>query len=242
MISVAACLAIIAVLLYTTTALPPFGDPQNPTNNEVPKRYIEQGVTDTGALNIVTGMILDYRAFDTFGEAIILITGALAVILLLRNEEGKYDEFDALLHEMEEPRHDDILKEMSRFLVPVIMLVGIYIVTSGHLNPGGGFSGGAVIGSGVILHASAFGTKKARLFFSYNTFRRTTAIAITFYALIKGYVFFTGANSITPIIPLGTPGNILSAGFILPLNIAIGLVVASVMYTLYILFSKGEMR
>lgn len=35
-------------------------------------RYIEQGLSETGAVNIVTGMILDYRAFDTFGESCVL--------------------------------------------------------------------------------------------------------------------------------------------------------------------------
>lgn len=240
-ISAAACIAVIVVLLYTVASLPPFGEASNPTNNEVPERYIESGVAETGAVNIVAGIILDYRAFDTLGELTVLFAGALAVILLLRNE-GEYDEFNALLHEMEEPRHDDILKEVSKILVPIIMIFGIYIITGGHISPGGGFSGGAILGSSLILYASAFGTKAARRFFSFKTFQRVVAASMLFYILVKGFSFFAGANDIEAIIPLGTPGDILSGGLIMPLNIAIGLVVASVMYTLYVLFSKGEMR
>mgnify|MGYP006976618559 CR=1 FL=1 len=40
-------------------------------------------------------------------------------------------------------------------------------------------------------------------------------------------------------IPLGTPGDILSSGLILPLNICVGLVVACTMYAFYAMFRKG---
>ena len=42
-------------------------------------------------------------------------------------------------------------------------------------------------------------------------------------------------------IPLGTPGAILSSGFILPLNICVGLIVMCTMYAFYTLFRKGGM-
>ena len=70
--SVLLCAGIIAVLLWTVSYLPVFGDAKNPDNNEVSARYIEKGLQETGAVNIVTGMILDYRAFDTFGESNVL--------------------------------------------------------------------------------------------------------------------------------------------------------------------------
>ena len=41
--------------------------------------------------------------------------------------------------------------------MPVILLYGMYIVLNGHLSPGGGFSGGAVMGAGLILYLNAFG-------------------------------------------------------------------------------------
>ena len=239
-ISVLTCVIIIGVLISVTTALPPFGDKDNPTNNEVPAKYIESGVQDTGAVNVVAGMILDYRAFDTFGESCVLFCSACSVIMLLRNH-GERDAFDTLLHEMEDPLHDEILKQIARILVPLIMTFGIYVVLGGHLGPGGGFSGGAIIGSALILFASAFGTKVARRFYSYKTFCRIVPSALIFYALAKGYSFYTGANHIPSGIPLGTPGDIISAGLILPLNICVGLIVASVMYVFYVLFSKGEM-
>ena len=53
--------------------------------------------------------------------------------------------------------------------------------------------------------------------------------------------FYTGANEIHSVIPLGTPGAILSSGLILILilNICVGIVVAGTMYTFYVMFRKG---
>lgn len=85
--SVLFAVGIICILLLTVSKLPRFGDAHNPAVNEVYKRYIEKGVEETGATNIVAGIILDYRAFDTFGEAVILFTGAISVITLLSDVE-----------------------------------------------------------------------------------------------------------------------------------------------------------
>lgn len=52
-------------------------------------KYIEDGLQDTGAVNIVTGMILDYRAFDTFGESNVLFIATCTVLILLRNDKKK---------------------------------------------------------------------------------------------------------------------------------------------------------
>lgn len=57
----------------------------NPTLNEVPVRYIEDGVEEAGATNIVAGVLLDYRAFDTFGEAAMVFSAAIGVIFLIKD-------------------------------------------------------------------------------------------------------------------------------------------------------------
>ncbi len=56
------------------------------------KYYIDHGVTDTGALNIVTSIYLGYRAYDTLGEATVFFAAALGVFMLLRRSgEGEKD-------------------------------------------------------------------------------------------------------------------------------------------------------
>ena len=244
--SVLLCALIIGVFLWTTVHLPPFGSADNPANNEVPTRYIESGVAETGAINFVTGMILDYRAFDTFGESCVLFIASCCVLVLLRIDasNGKSrarsrgpQEDDRLF----EPKNDVILQRAAFILVPFILVFGVYIVLNGHLSPGGGFSGGAVLGSGLILYLNAFGFAKTERFFTEKVYRRVTLCALTFYCLAKSYSFFTGANHLESGIPLGTPGAILSSGLILPLNICVGLVVMCTMYAFYTLFRKGGM-
>lgn len=242
--SVILCLGIISVLLWTIAYLPEIGNAGNPDNNEVSARYIEQGLKETGAVNIVTGMILDYRAFDTFGESCVLFIASCCVLVLLRID-GDSEGGRAKKRQMEtndrifEPKNDIILQKCACVLVPVILLFGIYIVLNGHLSPGGGFSGGAVLGSGLILYLNAFGFKKSERLFNGKVYRRITVSALTFYCLAKSYSFFTGANHLESKIPLGTPGDIISSGLILPLNICVGLVVACTMYAFYTLFRKG---
>lgn len=135
---------------------------------------------------------------------------------------------------------DEILKVIVEILFPFIMMFGIMVVLNGHLSPGGGFSGGTILGAGLILYSTAFGFEKVRSFFNFKIFSRAISFSLIFYAIAKGYSFITGAAHIDSGIPLGTPGRILSAGLILPLNIAIGIVVACTIYGLYSLFTQGD--
>lgn len=251
------CLTLISILLVNVSWLPQNGNPDNPVNNEVSARYIESGLEETGAVNIVTGMILDYRAFDTFGESNVLFIATVTVLILMRIDKEKkapvkkgtpvyqkpVDELTVeeaeVYDRIYEPKNDVILQKVAGFLVPIIIIFGIYVVLNGHLSPGGGFSGGAIIGAGLILYLNAFGFEKTERFFTEKTYKWTCFSALTFYCLAKSYSFFTGANHLESGIPLGTPGAILSSGLILPLNICVGLVVACTMYAFYALFRKG---
>ena len=243
------CVTMIALLLYTVASLPQFGSAEHPINNEVSARYIEQGLQETGAVNIVTGMILDYRAFDTLGESSVLFSAAMIVLLLLRldAQSERYSPLARAVRENPhadtyyEPSHDAILQRTAKVLSPFIVLLGIYVVLNGHLSPGGGFSGGAIIGAGLIVYVTAFGFADIRRFFTYRTYQRTVLLALMTYAVSKCYSFYTGANGLHSAIPLGTPGAILSSGLILVLNVCVGFIVACTMYAFYALFRKGEL-
>ena len=236
-LSVLLCVGIIGVLVRTAGSLPSFGGAENPANNEVSRRYIEQGLQETGAVNIVAGMILDYRAFDTLGESNVLFAAACAVMLLLRALGWREGGTELPGHE---PHSDIILQKISTVLVPLILLYGMYVILNGHLSPGGGFSGGAVMGAGLILCANAFGSEVTRKFFTFRTFQLVSLFALSFYALSKAYSFFTGANGLHSFITAGTPGRIFSAGLIPYLNLAVGLVVCCTMYGLYGVFRRGD--
>ena len=238
-VSVLFVIVLMCILLYVVSYLPPTGNPANPDNNEVSAKYIEDAMKDTGAVNIVTGMILDYRAFDTLGESNVLFLATCTVFILLRadkvSKKQKEEENDRLY----EPKNDIILQNAAFFLVPMIIIFGIYVILNGHLSPGGGFSGGAIIGSGLILYVNAYGFKKMERFFTQKTYKTICFVSLLFYCLAKTYSFYCGAHHLETGIPLGTPGDILSAGFILPLNICVGMVVACTMYAFYAMFRKG---
>lgn len=229
------CAGLIMVLLTAVSFLPPVGEANKPDNNEVSARYIEKGLQETGAVNIVTGMILDYRAFDTLGESHVLFVATITVLVLMRKNKGEREDDDRIY----EPKNDTILQKVAFLLVPMIMIFGIYVILNGHLSPGGGFSGGAIIGAGLILYLNAFGFAKTERFFTEKTYKTVCFCSLSFYCLAKSYSFYTGANGLHSGILLGTPGAILSSGLILPLNICVGLVVACTMYAFYALFRKG---
>lgn len=236
------CLFLVAMLLIAVSYLPSYGHFDNPVNNEVAERYIENGLQETGAVNIVTGMILDYRAFDTLGESHVLFIATCTVLILLRKDRKK-DEHGkdiSVSDRIYEPKNDVILQMAARVLVPPIIIFGIYVILGGHLGPGGGFSGGAIIGAGLILYLNAFGFQKTERFFTGKTYKVLSVCALGCYCLAKSYSFYTGANHIESVIPLGTPGAILSSGLILILNICVGIVVAGTMYTFYVMFRKGD--
>lgn len=239
MMSVIFCVMFIAVLLYTVSYLPRTGNAKNPDNNEVAERYIEYGLQDTGAVNIVTGMILNYRGFDTFGETCVLFIATSCVMILLMVNEEELKKTIELNDRRYEPKNDVILQKVASVLVPVIFIFGIYVILNGHLSPGGGFSGGAIIGAGMILYVSAFGFHKTQKFFNENRYKGVKVTALTLYGILMIYYFYTGANGIDNHIPLGKPGSILSSGMILPINIFVGSEVACTMYAFYALFRRG---
>lgn len=234
------CIFLVVMLLAAVSDLPSFGDKDNPVNNEVSERYIEKGLQETGAVNIVTGMILDYRAFDTLGESHVLFIAACTVLILLRTDKKSDKEEQEENDRIHEPKNDMILQAAAKILVPPIFIFGLYLILAGHLGPGGGFSGGAVIGAGLILYLNAFGFAETERFFTAKLYRRMSFGALTCYSMAKSYSFYTGANHIESMIPLGTPGAIVSSGLILLLNICVGIVVAGTMYTFYVMFRKGN--
>jgi multicomponent Na+:H+ antiporter subunit B len=72
-----------AVLFSASAALPPVGDAAAPAATHVSPRYIERSLAETGARNMVTAVLADYRGYDTLGETTVIFTAGLACLLLL---------------------------------------------------------------------------------------------------------------------------------------------------------------
>lgn len=134
-----------------------------------------------------------------------------------------------------------ILNEIGKILIPFIQLFSIYVIFHGHLSPGGGFAGGTILGASLILYRIVYGKEKAQKKFTYRRLMTAMCGALMFYGILKGYSFITGGAHVHALqIPLGEPGRILSGGYLLPLNISVGIVVSITMYLFFNLFYEGE--
>ncbi|HAK47423.1 MAG TPA: sodium:proton antiporter [Spirochaeta sp.] len=183
---------------------------------EVSSHYIEKGPAELGSANIVTAVVVTYRGLDTLGEVTILFAAAAVVGLLNhlnRNESSIRRE------------GSELLNTASTLLFPLIFLFGAYVFINGHLSPGGGFQGGAIIASGVVLTVLANPNRKIG--------HRVLSIIESLSGLIYVALGAAGALLIANgfldnrIIPLGEFGSLFSAGIIPVIYSVIGLKVGS---------------
>ena len=72
-----------AALVYGTLDMPDFGDPNAPANAYVRPEYLERTVHEIDVPNVVTAILASYRGFDTLGEAAVVFTAGIGVLLLL---------------------------------------------------------------------------------------------------------------------------------------------------------------
>ena len=120
-----------------------------------------------------------------------------------------------------------IVTMISRKLVPFILLFGLYLISYGHLSPGGGFQGGVVLASGIILLFLSHGFTLVQMSFSERRLS-LTVLGLVFLFLLLGWAgLILGKHFLSNILLLGEVGEIPSAGFILLLNMIIGLKVGA---------------
>ena len=107
--------------------------------------FASHGAQEVGAANLVTAIVVTYRGFDTLGEITILFLTASIISFFLKLKDEEKD--NRITHR----DTSELLVTASQLLIPIIFLFGIYVFMNGHLTPGGGFQGGAIIATGVAL-------------------------------------------------------------------------------------------
>ena len=183
---------------------------------------------ETGSANVVTSVVVNYRAFDTLGEVTVLFLSALGVSVVLGGYKNR-------LKFKVEPNF--ILKIGSKVAVAIILITGFYIFIHGHLTPGGGFPGGAMIGSAVLL-----------MFISNDEFR----VKVKSFSVLEGlsgslFIILgliglsAGGYFLYNYMPMGKLGSLFSAGLIPVIYVLIGLKVGSELSSLISHFAReGE--
>ncbi|MGM0410052.1 MAG: MnhB domain-containing protein [Bacillota bacterium] len=186
----------------------------NTDNNEI--IYKESKNEESGSANMVTSVVANYRSLDTLGEVSVLFlaaTGVGAVLYSKNNKEKKFIVDEGSL----------ILKTGIDILFPLLILAGAYIFIHGHLSPGGGFQGGAVIATAFLLKFLAnkdyeLAERKLKI---VEGLAGVTFVALGLYGLaVEGSFLANFLNT-------GVVGELFSAGIIPIIYIAIGLKVGS---------------
>ncbi|HET9110826.1 MAG TPA: MnhB domain-containing protein [Ktedonobacterales bacterium] len=222
----AACVAL--VLTLGVIHLPPFGDYHGPyglilNQIAVPERH----VTD-----IVASVNFDYRGIDTIGEEFILFVSVAGVMLLLRAEKDESEQGggqgdlsqSASLGE----RHTDLpamshaVNALCQALIAPTLLFGLYIISHGHLTPGGGFQGGAVLASAFALLFLSGEYGALRAIIPRELASSADAIGAGGFVIIGFVGLFVGAAFLYNALPLGPVGVIYSSGMIPLINLSVG--------------------
>jgi multicomponent Na+:H+ antiporter subunit B len=214
-----------AVLVWGLAGLPSFGD----FDGRYGQLLARITVPERKATEVVGTTTFDFRGFDTLGEEFILFTAAVGVLVLLRVQRAGE-------RVAAEPRGSGLptassnsLRSVATALVGPFLLLGIYIVLHGHLTPGGGFQGGVILMTAMLLvylGGSHIHLGPGR---PISVMEGTEATGAAGFALIGlGGIVFASAY-MENFIAFGTKGSLISGGDLPLFNIAVGLEVMGAM-------------
>ena len=225
-----AVVAIGGVLVYGTFDMPRFGDPEAPIHTYMEPRFLNESPMEIGVPNIVTAVLASYRGYDTFGEATVVFTAAIGVLLLLGGPHR---------HEIE-GRHlrDDIVLRVSlKVLIAFLMLFGLYVQFHGDYGPGGGFQAGVIFAAAIILYSLVFGLEKAESIFKRRPIEALVAGGVLLYGSVGIVSIFLGDNFLDYNHLAHDPVHGQHYGILL-VELGVGITVTAVMVALYFLFAS----
>lgn len=212
---IAGLLAILGVAFWTLT----MGYAPDAELNRTAAYYAQNVGREIGAPNVVTAIIITWRGLDTLGEVTVLfLTSSIVALVLAQSKAPKGASGSGFLPSGE------LLTTGTRMLIPLIALLGAYVLANGHLTPGGGFQGGAILASGVLLVLLADPGRR----FGHALIARIESVAgLAYVGLGLLGMLIAGGFLDNKVLPLGQFGAMLSAGIIPIISVLIGLKVGS---------------
>jgi multicomponent Na+:H+ antiporter subunit B len=211
-----ACL-ILAVLAFATIFAGIAGDHvERLSLPPLAAEYVRLVPSELNAPNVITGILLTYRAFDTLGEVAVLFMVA-AGVGLVAGGAGKSGAPAEQAEALNAP--SEIVRIGAQALGPLVAIFAAYIIMNGHISAGGGFQGGAVIASCVALSALANPQRRLNLDF----LGAVESLAGVLFVLVGvAGVIFAGGFLDNRVLPLGEFGAFFSAGAIPVLSVLLG--------------------
>jgi multicomponent Na+:H+ antiporter subunit B len=103
-------------------------------------------------------VLLNYRAFDTFGEVVVIFAALAAVMAVLAAPPGERapDQASSVVG------ISPVVAFVIRLLAPFIAAFGAWVILKGHVSPGGGFQGGVILGALLVLLSVVLGRDARR--------------------------------------------------------------------------------
>ncbi len=251
-----------ALLLFYSMDLPDYGDPASPASTHLSTYYIENTIKDSHVPNIVTSVLADYRGYDTMYETAVVLAAGLACFFLLRRRESKNPPARFYRHvptgvtlRIEEggklPAEDSsvfvrmdslwapdsiIIRNTCRLVIGFIQLFALYVVAHGHYSPGGGFQGGVLLASSMILFAISNDLRTSLKRVSEKTAALFGSFGVIIYAGTAFLCMLLGANFLdykALASLLGTDAVMARSHGILFVEIGVAFAVMAVMVWLY---------
>jgi len=223
------------LLIYGTLDMPYFGSADAPIHLHVAPHYINNSMQEIGVPNIVTSVLASYRAFDTFGEVVVIFTagiGILALLSVVRRSEDitKIDSINDSMHV-----EYLLLRIIVKMLIPFILLYALYVQFHGDFGPGGGFQAGVIFASAIILYAMLFGMSTARRVINQSVIQFFAAIGVLLYGSV-GVVSLLNGKSFLDYSALSADPVAGQHLGILLIELGVGFTVASVMVIIFFNF------
>jgi len=231
-----------ALLIYGTLDMPYFGSADAPINNHVAPRYINGSMEEIGIPNIVTSVLASYRAFDTFGEVVVIFTAGIGVLALLsvvpRPEDSKK------ITPVNDSMHEQylVIRVVTKILLPFILLFALYVQFHGDFGPGGGFQAGVIFSAAIILYTMLFGLNTARKVMNQSVVQLIAAMGVLLYACVGVVSLLNGGNFFDYNVLSNDPVAGQHLGVLL-IEWGVGCTVASVMIIIFFSFAgRREMQ
>ena len=130
-----AAILLLFVIVAKIDVLPAIGDIDSAPALHVSKYYIEHSVQDTNSPNMVTAMIVDYRAFDTMFETTVMFLAGIGVIMILagrpkaKNRIVQPKRYFGHRYKLGDPAYKTINKDVMITLIePLILIYAFYVL------------------------------------------------------------------------------------------------------------------
>ncbi len=237
----AAALLLGGLLVWAVAGLPTFGHYPGPYGDVINSASLYE----RHLANAVTAINFDYRGMDTLGEEFILFAAVTGVVILLRDQPD--EDKQASEEQPSAPGRttyppSEAVQWMGYGMVGVIVLFGIYMVIHPQPSPGGGFQGGAIIGTASILICLATSHRVYGKVVRLEAVDLMEAIGAGGYAVVGLGTLLAGGAFLQNVLPLGEVGSLLVGGTIPLINFAVGVEVAAGFAVLFLSFFKEMHR